>query len=200
MLALVPCLMATQALAGGDVNLFYGQKQLSDSLLEDAEVDGQTEFGIQLSLDFDWPVALAIDVLSSTGDSTIDVPAAYVVQYRTDVSTLEVDVGVRKFWREGLRPYVGGGFNWVKLDAEQVAFRDFGAGQEVTDLIVNDSGNGFGYWLNAGLIYSMKNGFNVGVDLRYSDASATLQTNYGSESLNLDSGGLHYGILLGYRW
>ena len=42
-------------------------------LLEDAEVDGQTEFGIQLSLDFESPVALAIDVLSSTGDSMIDV-------------------------------------------------------------------------------------------------------------------------------
>jgi outer membrane protein W len=88
----------------------------------------------------------------------------------------------------------------VKLEAEQVVLRDFGAGQEITDVIVNDSGNGFGYWLNAGFIYSMKNGFNVGVDLRYSDASATVQPTGTSESLDLDSGGIHYGILLGYRW
>jgi len=200
MLALVPGLLATPALAAGDVNLFYGQKQLSESRLEDAGVEGQTEFGIQLSLDFDWPVALAIDVLSSTGDNTIDVPAAYVVQYTTDVSTLEFDVGVRKFWREGIRPYVGGGFGWMQLDAKQSVFRSFGPQLTATDVLVDDSDSGFGYWLDTGFIFTMKSGFNVGVDLRYSDASATVQPNGTSESLDLDSGGMHYGILLGYRW
>ena len=182
------------------MNLLFGQAELNDGLLEETGVEGQTAFGVALSLDFDWPVALAVDVLSTSDENTIDISTNYTLQYTTDVSRLEADLGVRKYWREKLRPYIGGGLAWIQLDAKQTAFRDFGGGNEFTDVVVDDSSGDFGYWLNAGLLYTVGDHFNIGLDLRYSDADSALNPNDVEDEIRFDSGALQYTLALGYRW
>jgi opacity protein-like surface antigen len=198
-LALAPCVLAAPALAG-DVNLLLGQAQSNEALLEDAGVEGQAAFGVALSLDFDWPVALAVDVLSTSDKNTISIPTNYTLQYTTDVSRLEADLGVRKYWREKLRPYIGGGVAWIRLEAKQTAYRDFGGGNEFTDVVVDDSSGDFGYWLNAGVVYTVGSHFNLGLDLRYSDADSAVRPNDVEDEIRLDPGAMQYALILGYRW
>jgi opacity protein-like surface antigen len=198
-LILAPCLSTGLVFAGGDANFFYGQKSISDDVIESAGVDGQTQYGVAVSLEFNWPVALAIDLMSSSDSQTQEVPANNPLFFSTDVDTTEFDVGVRKYWMEKIRPYVGGGLAWVQLDGQQVESGELG-GAPFVDTIVDDDDSDLGFWLNAGFLYQIGEHFNIGVDLRYSDSEATLTPTGGGESRDFDSGGTHYGVLLGYHW
>ena len=185
---------------GGDANLLFGQKSLSDDAFDDAGVDSQSQFGVSLTLDFQWPVNLAIDYLSSSDDATVTVPAAFPLQLHTDVETTELELGVRKYWGDKLRPYVGGGLTLVRLDARQTESGTLGVGVPFSTLLVDDSDNGVGLWINGGLLYRVGNHFNVGLDLRYSDADVDLSPVQAGPALGLDAGGVHYGVALGYHW
>jgi len=187
--------------AGGDANFLFGQKSLSEDLFDSAGVDGQSQFGVAVTLDFDWPVMLAIDLLMSSDDKTRDISTSFPLQVATDVDTTELDVGVRKFWeRNQLRPYVGGGLAYVQLDAKQVESGSLGPGADFSDTIVDDDDSAVGFWLGGGLLYQATPRFQVGLDLRMSDADADLSGSGASSGIKLDSGGFHYGILLGYHW
>jgi hypothetical protein len=154
-----------------------------------------------LSFDFDWPVALAVDLLSSSEDSSRSVVTSYALEYQTDVETTELGVGVRKFWGTKLRPYVGGGLAYVRLDGKQTMTGTLGADLRLfSDTVVDDSDAGLGYWINAGLLYRLGRHVNIGLDLRRSDADAKLSPNQASSSVELDSGGTHYGVMIGYHW
>jgi len=202
--------LVTPAMAGGDVNVFFGQRSISDDDLEDLEVDEPDQFGVVVSLDFDWPVALAIDLLSSSDDNSetfvYQYPGyTYTVKYKVDVDILELDVGVRKFWGEKLRPYVGGGLAYAQLDGQLKADAMFDPGPEFSFTLLDDSDSDIGFWLNGGFVYTLRR-FNVGVDIRYSDASADLALkpltpgDPSPGSVGVDSGGTQYGIVLGYHW
>lgn len=186
---------------GGEVSLLLGRKSLSDDALDDAGADGQSEIGVLVTLDFDWPVALAIDLLRSSDDARRTFNTPNPLRLDTDVSTLELDVGVRKSWEKSkLRPYVGGGLAFVRLDAEQIESGTLGGGAPFSTLLVDDSDNGFGFWLGGGVVYLAGERFSVGVDLRYSDAGADLSPPAGGSTVDVDSGGTHLGLIAGYRW
>ena len=89
--ALLVAMLVTPAWAGGgDVNLFVGQKRLSDDTLKDLEADEPTQFGAFVSLDFNWPVALALDLMSSSDDSSLtDTEGLISSTVTTDVDILE---------------------------------------------------------------------------------------------------------------
>jgi opacity protein-like surface antigen len=187
--------------ASGDGNVLLGRNSLDENRLDDAGVGSATEFGVLFNLDFGWPVVLALDLLRSSGDAARNVPAAFPLSLATDVSTLDLHAGVRRFFRRDrpLRPYVGGGLAYTQLDVKQVESGSFGPGAEFSDVVVDDSDSSFGYWLDVGLLYRF-NRFQIGGDVRYADASATLTPSGGSESLKLDSGGLHAGVFFGWSW
>lgn len=190
-------LAAVPVSAGGDANLWFGGKWLSDDELADADVDQQTQYGVALTLDFDWSVDLAFDLTQSSGDDSRSLSPGSTLD--TDVDTTELALGVRKLWGEKLRPYVGGGLVWIELSADQTAQVSTGPGETTPVTVVDDSGDGLGLWLNAGVVYLLGSHFNVGLDLRYSQASVDLQP-VGAQTLNLDAGGVHAGLLLGYHW
>jgi len=213
MLVVVSILLAATPAAAvkGEVDLLLGKKMLSDDALEEVDVDGQDEFGVAVTLDFDWPVALAIDVLTSSDDSTLSETFAgygysYVYRLDTDVETLEIQVGVRKSWGDRrLAPYVGGGVSYVRLDGDQRATGTNMPGPSFSFSIVDDSDSDVGFWLNGGVGWRIGDHFKVGLDLRYSDASATLEAvplapGQDPPEIDLDSGWTHVGIALGYRW
>ena len=61
-----------------------------------------------------------------------------------------------------------------------------------TDFPVSDDNNGIGIWLNGGVYWTLSQHFNLGLDLRYSQADVTL--------FDVDAGGTHAGVILGYHW
>jgi opacity protein-like surface antigen len=194
-------MLTAPASASGDANLISGQKSLGEAQLEGFGVDGQSQMGIAISVDFDLPVMLAVDLLVSSDDHTIVVPAENRLEYWSDVQTTELDLGVRKVWGSKLKPYVGGGLALVELDFFQIESGDLGLPD--TDYLtrtINDSDSGLGFWLNAGLFYRLGKYLNVGIDIRYSDADVEILLLESDEFLELDSGGSHYGVLFGYHW
>ena len=199
--ALASCLPFSQAALANDVNFLYGQYSLGEDFFDTAGVDSQSRLGVAVTLDFDWPVSLALDLLSSSDDNTdrfVLGPDSWLA-YTTEVDTMELDVGVRKLWDGRIQPYVGGGLAWITLDVKQTERGVIDPGGEFSDTFLNDDDSGIGFWLDAGLLYRVGQNFNIGLDVRYSDAgSMSLRGDAGS--LDLDSGGTCYGIVLGYHW
>lgn len=168
----------------GNVNALIGTKMLDDDDWE--PVEEQDQLGVLV--DFRptaWPVNLAIDLLRSQDD------ASFGSAVGVDVEITEVDFGVRKHWdRSSLfRPYIGGGLAYVSADLEvSVSLPPFGSDSETFD----DSA--FGLWVNGGVYWSIRNAFNIGIDLRYSDADVSFA------GVDANAGGVHAGLLLGYHW
>jgi opacity protein-like surface antigen len=158
----------------GNVNLFLGAKAMDEDDWE--PVDQHTEFGFLLDFgQTTWPVNIAIDVLGSVATET---------EYSADleVTTTEIDLGIRKAWGQAFRPYLGGGVAFISVKSEISGF-----GYSYSD---DDSGTGF--WLNGGLMLTLGDAFNLGLDLRYSSADVF--------DNDVDGGGTHAGIVLGYHW
>jgi hypothetical protein len=190
------------------VFVFLGQKSIDLDVgtgLED--VEEQPALGVGLSLGGKtWPVALAVDLLFSSGQDavgyTYDFPAPYGTLAGTldfEVDTREINLGARKFWREGkgASPYVGGGAALVDLDGRRVARAVVGS-SSVSATLLDDEDSDVGYWVDAGVLWR-RGHFDFGVDLRYSEASAALRDELGFETTR-DSGGFLAGAVLGYRW
>lgn len=162
----------------GNVNFFLGGKSLDENDWE--PVDQHAEFGVLV--DFkqqDWPVSIALDFLGSVEEATQSG-----INY--EGTTSEFDVGVRKIWgAEGtkIRPYIGGGLAFVSAEFKGTAFTT-----------VSDDDNGTGIWLNGGVYWTLNQSFNIGLDLRYSQADVTL---FGVDG---DAGGTHAGLILGIHW
>ena len=162
----------------GNVNAFLGQKTLDED--DWAPLDKQAEFGVLV--DFkqqDWPVSIAFDYLGTYDEAT---------EFGVNVegTTSEFDVGVRKIWEvsgSSIRPYVGGGLAFVNAEFKRTTFPT-----------VSDDDNGTGIWLNGGVYWTLGQHFNLGLDLRYSQADVTL---FGVEG---EAGGTHAGVILGYHW
>lgn len=162
----------------GNVNFFLGGKTLEEN--DWAPVDQQAEFGVLV--DFkqqNWPVSIALDFLGSVDEAT-------ELGVNFEGSTSEFDVGVRKIWEvsgSSIRPYVGGGLAFVNAEFKGTAFTT-----------ISQDDNGTGIWLNGGVYWTLGQHFNLGLDLRYSQADVTL---FG---VDIDAGGTHAGVILGYHW
>ncbi len=162
----------------GNVNAFLGQKTLDKD--DWVPADEQAEFGVLVDFkQSEWPVSIAIDLLASVDEVT-------VAGVTVEASTTEFDVGVRKIWEvsgSSIRPYIGGGIAFVGAEIKETSF---------TNISVDD--NGTGIWLNGGIYWTLGQSFNLGLDLRYSQADVTL---FG---IDAEAGGTHAGVILGYHW
>jgi len=121
--------------------------------------------------------ASVTSVLWASDDDTYTTDSADPMTYFTDVDTIELDVGVRSLFRRDkfFKPYVGGGLAFIKMDAQQTVSGSLGfPGSEYTDTILDDSDTGVGIWIDAGILFQWKSGFNVGADVRYSSAAVQL--------------------------
>jgi opacity protein-like surface antigen len=188
----------------GSLNVTFGLKTLDD----DAEpAEDQTVFGARWSFGRNsWPIMFAIDVSTSTGDGSEISPYAYYVPYygyyygslNVDVATTTVSIGIRKEWgKSTTHPFVGGGVEWVKADAKaNVAV----IGSPFPPLVLlDDDDSDFGYWAEAGILWSLGKHFDLGFNLRYSDAEVALE-DVGGFPVDVNVSGLGYGVLLGTRW
>jgi opacity protein-like surface antigen len=187
-------------MAGGDANVLFGYKWLTEDKLKDLDVDGQPEIGVSVNLDFQWPIVLAIDLLSTHTDKTRTTDAAFPVTTKTKIDTLELDLGVRKIWEiKKWRPYVGGGLAMIQFDAKQTTSIDI-LGNIVQDTLIDDDYSTVGFWVGGGTLWTLPEGFNLGAELRYSDADADLTSEGFTAKQSFDAGGYHIGVMLGYHW
>jgi len=194
-------LLATlPATAGGNANVLFGKKSVSDSTLEGAQVDGPLESGLAYSLDYEWPVMLAFDLLRSVDDETTTVTAGTPIHFRTVVTTTEFDFGVRKYWGDRVQPYVGTGVAFIFLDVNQRMSGTLGGGSPFDTLVVDDSDSAFGYWVNAGLQFRVSGRFILGIDVRHSDADVAVLPEADTETADLSAGGTHYAVAFGVHW
>ena len=84
-----------------------------------------------------------------------------------------------------LRPYFGGGVAAIWADSDVVD--EFGLG-------VTDDDIGIGFWASLGLMWTLDDCINVGLDVRYSHADVTLF------DADVDAGGTHAGLIFGFAW
>lgn len=161
----------------GNANLFFGQKILEEENWGDA--DEQTEFGGLVDFkQSHWPVSIAIDILGSKD----------FLDFTTEGSTTEFDIGVRKIWdaeNGAIRTYIGGGLAFISAEITSGGFFNNSVSQD-------DSGTGI--WFGGGINWTLGQHYNLGIDLRYSQADVTLFDE------NVDAGGTQVGMILGYHW
>jgi opacity protein-like surface antigen len=176
LLALALLSFAPAAVAGGgQAVLMYGQKSLDNDF---SPVEDQDALGVAISFQVgDWPVMLAVDIITSDDAAPYTYTygySGYTYDYNHlyDVETMEIDLGVRKFFGNKLRGYVGGGLAYLDMDAKNtLQSADLQQPFPVPALLINDSDSTIGYFLNVGGQYNIGKGLTLGIDLRYSDGS-----------------------------
>jgi hypothetical protein len=209
----------------GNVNVFYGIKTIdpddwsinSSALsLDDeigdaaASVDQAKEYG--LNLDFgmkSWPVGIVVGVAKGSGDDSFSRTADVSLlgndgtvsgMGKLEVTTLEIRLGVNKAWEvmPNIRPYVAGGIAQIKAEGkisarygEEVAGLGIGNSDSWSDV---QSDSAFGLWFSAGACWTVFNHLNLGIEAGYSRAKVTLG------DADLEAGGIHYGMFLGYHF
>ncbi|HET9481012.1 MAG TPA: hypothetical protein VFP98_04580, partial [Candidatus Polarisedimenticolia bacterium] len=138
------------------------------------------ELGVEVSIGpGNWPIDLALDAFFSAGDEEefgLDI----------DLTTQEFAGGIRKIWEAGnARPYIGGGLAIIRADAEI----------STPGGSVSDDDIGIGPWFGGGVFWRIGQAFNIGIAGRWS--TADVEFDGGPE---VDAGGLHAGLLLGWGW
>jgi len=180
---------AARAESTGQVNFFLGQKSLDSG--DWAPVDDQGEFGAVMSFGQpDWPVLIAVDVLASVDEGEIIDPLLGEIDVTG--ATVELGVGVRKIWGEkNFHPYLGGGLALINAAAEL----DSGVG----DADADDST--VGAWVGGGAFWRLGKRFNIGGDVRWSGGGEVdLDFGGGLVTPDVEAGGFHLGLLLGFGW
>lgn len=176
----------------GNANFFLlGTKQLDRDDWE--PIDKHDEIGILL--DFkqkNWPVSMAIGYLSSydSGTTSAYFPDLGTVTFYLWHETTELSFGIKKIWdgSPSLRPYIGCGLALISMEAEVTGYFP---GMATT---VSDNDTAMGFWIGAGVYFTVAESSNIGFNLRFSQAEVTM---FGGE---FEAGGTHYGLLLGFHW
>jgi hypothetical protein len=170
----------------GNVNFFVGQKWLNTS--DWSPVDEQPELGVMLAFAPERSrVYFALDVLASQASTT----ATSSIHGTVDVTgeTREYDVGVRKVWNVGTtHPFLGAGGCLIvsRLRYDSPTYSP-SYGDE-----------NYGVWVDGGVTWRIGGHFNLGFNLRASLAHGRFDS--ATPPKDVEVGGFHAGMLLGYGW
>ena len=100
----------------GNLNVFLGSKALDEDEWE--PTNEQDEFGIEVDFKKQrWPVSIAIDFLSASGEGTLS-------NIKFESKTSELNVGIRKIWDRSrhVRPFIVGGIAFIKVSSADLDF------------------------------------------------------------------------------
>ncbi|MDX1387735.1 MAG: hypothetical protein R3344_00990 [Acidobacteriota bacterium] len=218
----------TVVAGGGEVNLFYGVKNVdledfgnaveSDtgiSIDQLSDLEELNEVGLLFTYGHDWPVALAVDLLVagndittrySYGPQTYGTPYYYSVTAKLEYDTWEVDVGIRKFWGGKVQFYLGTGLAFGNAEVTVSGSVSPGASSSVfqpgngpsISVSENEKASDWGLWANTGVVGRLGKFVNLGVDVRFSSINVDLGDS--DDFIRAPAGGLHYGLYIGGRW
>lgn len=174
-----------EARYNGNLNLFVGQKWMTQSQWSPVEV--QPELGLMLAFGEERvAVHFAIDAYYSRKEVEHPDPT---VDTRVKATSGEITIGVRRVWDLGAtRPYLGGG-------ASVVTVREDFDGPSGP---ISYDDRGYGAFVQAGVFWRLAGHLNLGIDVRYCKADAELGSL--SNTRDVDAGGFHAGMLIGYGW
>ncbi|MBK6879232.1 MAG: outer membrane beta-barrel protein [Elusimicrobia bacterium] len=167
----------------GNVNLLLTQKMLDED--DWTPLDTQTGFGVMADFKMSsWPIAIAAGY-QTTSDNDILFGADM------EGSTDELDLGIKYIADKvgNLRPFVGGGLSQIRGKIE-------GSGPGGS-LSVSDTGIGF--WLSAGIYWTLAEHINLGGHVKYSSAEVTL-ADPAIGSFDVDAGGSSLAVFVGYHF
>jgi hypothetical protein len=174
-----------QARYNGDLNLFVGQKWVTQS--QWTPVAEQPQLGLMLAFGEErLSVHFSMDAFYSRKNVTSPNPA---VDSLVGASSGEFSIGVRKIWNLGAtRPHLGGGATFIDLSEEL----DGPSGRQ------SYSDHAYGAWIDAGISWRLAKHLNLGIETRYSKADAEIGKVF--EPRSVDAGGFYAGLLIGYGW
>ena len=192
LVALAALWQTAPAQAGGNVDVFAGQKEVDTNFGEGHDMQEQDALALLTDWGGDnWPVHIAVDMLTGNKDVNGD-------DFNPDIdgSTGEFDVGVRWYPAKGSHwmPHLGGG---VGLISGKVRVNNEDPNDPNDDFGFDDSK--LGYWADTGLAYRMGDHFKLGGRVRYSAAKFDNVTGPGGTE-EVDAGGVAYGVNAGWTW
>jgi opacity protein-like surface antigen len=212
----------------GNVNVFYGLKTINDDWTvtssdmgysgEDfiLEVSDTSEFGLNADLGKkSWPVTIFFGIYMAEGDDSWSgtddglvyaddsfYDATFAVGAKLEVEIREIRIGAKKSFHVNklpkLSPYIAGGL--VQAEAEGKV--SYNVAIEATEIDFSDSYNGsnsvddsaIGFWVGGGVSYQVFRQFTIGAEISFSSAEMDFK------GVDIESGGMHYGMFAGYHW
>lgn len=167
----------------GNVHLLLTQKMLEED--DWSPLDTQTGFGVMADFKMSsWPIAIAVGYQSTSDDDNL-------FGAEMDGTTDEIDLGVKYIADQvgNVRPFVGGGLTQARGKLE-------GSGPG-GNLSVSDTGVGF--WLSAGVYWTLAEHVNLGGHVKFSSAEVTL-SDPSIGSFDVDAGGSSLAVFVGYHF
>ena len=104
-------------------------------------------------------------------------------------SSIELFTGLRKFWGDRIRPFLGAGVMLIQSEVELNTNR----------ISQSEDDTSMGGWVDTGVLWRIHPRFHLGVDARFSSATAYFGTNLGGRD-RIEAGGIYLGVLLGTGW
>ncbi len=194
-------LVSPQILNAGEwssnINIFLGVKLLDKD--DWGKFDDQFELGLLADVKkIKWPVSLVANLIFSI-DSTSDYDDSwkddrYRYTYRGEEAyTAELNLGIKKIWSlpKTWNFYIAGGGAVIYGGAEVTRSDNLNGYYLDTD---DEDDFGLGYWGALGVYKTIGRKFNLGLDMRYSNAKIRLYHE------DRDAGGMHIGLILGFCW
>lgn len=132
-----------------------------------------------------WPVSIAADVLVSSEKNDARKSDGSKKTLYAGVNTTYL--GLRKIWQlndTSFHPYLGGGLAFTH------AYKETLKNNKKED----ETDDGVGGWIGTGVYWRFTDHWNLGFDLRYTNADVTLSDR------SVDTGGMRYGLSAGYHW
>lgn len=167
----------------GNIHLLLTQKMLEED--DWSPLDTQTGFGVMADFKMSsWPVAVAVGFQTTSDD---DVLFGADIDGTTD----ELDLGIKYIGDKvgNVRPFVGGGLSQMKGKMEGT-----GPGGNIS---VSDTGIGF--WLSAGVYWTLAEHVNLGGHVKFSSAEVRL-ADPAIGSFDVDAGGSSLAVFVGYHF
>ncbi len=179
--------MATAEAWTGHIGGYLGGKSLSSNDSSEgeyysSEFDDQGSLGLSADIKHEsWPVSLTLatfisgDIEEFEGDDKVEM------------GTFELQLGVQKnFDIEGsaFTPYLGLGVAFVSAEIRNT----------VDDVRTKDDDTKAGGWIGGGLTFDVTQHFDIGIDVRYSDADLTLF------DVERSAGGVNTSLRVGYHF
>lgn len=167
----------------GSINFSIGAKYLNSD--EWDPIESQIEYGIDFSFkEKSAPIGFMFGYYYSSSSKK------EVEGINVEGNTTEIFGGIKltSDQLQEFQPFIAGGV--VYVEAEFIG--------TLEGLSVTIDGHGIGYWLGAGVYSLVSENISIGVNIRYSKANATIGTP--DEDYEVDSGGVHGGLMVGYHF
>jgi hypothetical protein len=165
----------------GNINMLFGQKYLDDDDWE--PVEDQLLLGVMFDITpAGSPIAFAVDMLATSDEDDFYDGFDF---YEVTGSTTEIDLGIRWYTPPSVvRGYIGGGLAVINAEIE-VAVNGYEASEDDTAV---------GYFINGGLIVTLMNHLNLGLNARYSAADVEIA------GYDTEAGGFALAGVVGYHF